>query len=73
MANKVSIVIEKDDDGYFAYSPDLKGCMTQGDTYEEVMKNMREAVDGYLEDMTEEEKKSLSSKEILTASLEIDV
>ena len=28
---KVSVVIEKDEDGYFAYCPELQGCYTQGD------------------------------------------
>jgi hypothetical protein len=26
--------VEKDKDGYFAFSPDLKGCCTQGESYE---------------------------------------
>lgn len=32
MAHKVSIVIEKDEHGYCAYSPELEGCQTQGDS-----------------------------------------
>ena len=43
MPYKVSIVIEKDDFGYYAYSPELEGCQTQGDTFEEVMANIKEA------------------------------
>jgi len=38
-------VVEHDDHGYYAYSPDLPGCQTQGDTFEEVMKNIREAIE----------------------------
>lgn len=49
MSYKFNIVIEKDGDGFFAYIPQLKGCMTQGDTYEEVMKNIKEAAELYLE------------------------
>ena len=69
MSYKVSIVIEKDENGYHAYSPELEGCQTQEDSYEEVIKNMKEAVELYLETLSEEEKKLLLSKEILTTSL----
>lgn len=73
MSNKISIVIEKDEHGYFAYSPELGGCHSQGDTIDEVMVNIKEAVELYLETMTEEEKQFAFSKEILTTSLEVQV
>jgi len=40
------IVIEKepDDPGYFAYSPTLPGCFSNGATIEEAKRNIREAV-----------------------------
>ena len=57
MEYKVSVIIEKDEHGYYAFCPQLDGCHTQGDTLEETMKNIREAVDLYLETMTEEEKR----------------
>jgi predicted RNase H-like HicB family nuclease len=38
MANyHFSVLIEKDKEGYFALCPELQGCYTQGDTYEEVL------------------------------------
>ncbi|MGK2964230.1 MAG: type II toxin-antitoxin system HicB family antitoxin [Tepidiformaceae bacterium] len=45
------IVIEKEpeDPGYFAYSPTLPGCFSNGATIEEARRNMREAVQGHLE------------------------
>lgn len=52
MLNKLSVVIEKDDDGYFAYCPELKGCVTQGDSFEAVMINMKEAIELYLETLS---------------------
>jgi len=73
MSYKFNIIIEKDDNGYFAYIPQLKGCMTQGDTYEEVMKNIKEAAELYLEVLTDEEKKAVLGKEVLTTQLEVDV
>jgi len=40
------IVIEKEaeDSGYFAWSPALPGCLSQGGTIDEARRNMREAM-----------------------------
>jgi predicted RNase H-like HicB family nuclease len=46
----LKIVVERGEDGYFvAHCPSLKSCWTQGKTREEALKNIREAVDLYLE------------------------
>lgn len=73
MSYKVNIIIETDQEGYYAYAPELEGCQTQGNTLEEVMANIREAVELYLETMDEEERKQRLSKEILTTSLEVSI
>jgi len=73
MSYKISVVIEKDQDGYYAYAPELKGCQTQGDTLDEVMANVREAVEVYLESLDPAEREELLSKEILTGSVEVEV
>lgn len=39
-----TVIITKDKDGYFAEVPDLKNCWTQGETFEEVLKNAQEAI-----------------------------
>ena len=49
MSYKASIVIEKDEHGYYAYCPELEGCQTQGDSLGEVIANMKEAIELYLE------------------------
>ncbi|MDI6760695.1 MAG: type II toxin-antitoxin system HicB family antitoxin [Candidatus Brocadiaceae bacterium] len=49
MSYKASIVIEKDEHGYYAYCPELEGCQTQGDSLEGVITNMEEAIELYLE------------------------
>ena len=46
---KVSVIIEKDEYGYYAYCPELEGCQTQGDSLEEVLNNIKEAIELYLE------------------------
>ncbi len=70
---KVNVIIEKDENGYYAYCPELEGCQTQGDSLEEVLANIKEAIELYLETLTEEEIKTYLSKEILTTSLEVKV
>ncbi|EDN66275.1 protein of unknown function UPF0150 [Beggiatoa sp. PS] len=52
MNQKVSIVIEKDEYGYYAYCPELPGCQSQGDTFEEINANIKEAVELYLETLS---------------------
>jgi predicted RNase H-like HicB family nuclease len=73
MSYKVSIVIEKDEHGYYAYSPELEGCQTQGESLEEVIANAKEAVELYLETLSSDEIKELLSKEILTTTVEVQV
>ena len=42
---KFPVIIEKDSDGFFvADCPDLAGCHTQGDTIEEAISNIRDAI-----------------------------
>jgi len=73
MSYKISVVIEKDDYGYYAYSPELEGCQSEGKTLDEVLNNIKEAVELYLETMTAEEINEIMSKEILTTSLEVKI
>jgi len=47
---RFSVVIEKDSDGYFASCPELQGCYTQGDTYEDVLENIKDAMRLHIED-----------------------
>ncbi len=70
---KVNIIIEKDKNGYFAFCPELKGCHTQGDPLEEVLENIKEAIELYVEPLSEEEKEYCLSQEILTTSLEVNI
>jgi predicted RNase H-like HicB family nuclease len=44
------VVIEKDEEGYFASCPTLQGCYTQGDSYEETLQKIQDAIRLHLED-----------------------
>ncbi len=50
--NKINlpVIIEKDEEGYFAYCPSLQGCYTQGDSYEEIIENIKDAISLHIED-----------------------
>ena len=44
------IVIEGNADGYFVSCPALQGCYSQGDTYEEAVENIKDAIRLHLQD-----------------------
>ena len=39
---------DKDEGGFWAEVPALRGCNTQGRTYQETVRNARQAIEGYL-------------------------
>lgn len=47
---KFSVLIEKDADGFFAKCEELQGCYTQGETFDEAVENIKEALHLHLED-----------------------
>ncbi len=51
---KYLMVIEPTGTGFSAYSPDLPGCVSTGETREEVEQNMQEAIELHLEGLREE-------------------
>lgn len=47
---KLKVVLEPSEDGgYTVYVPALPGCISEGETIEEALKNIREAIELYLE------------------------
>ncbi|MGA3324284.1 MAG: type II toxin-antitoxin system HicB family antitoxin [Terriglobia bacterium] len=44
------VILEGDQDGYFVSCPALQGCYSQGETYEEAMANIKDAMRLHLED-----------------------
>ena len=57
MTAKLSMICSKQSNGaYFAICPEIKGCFTQGDTYEEAYANLKELVEITMkEELTEED------------------
>ena len=70
---RVSVVIEKVKDGYYAFSPDLQGCYTQGDTFEEVITNIKDVVRLHIEDRLESGEEILLPESVSLTALEVAV
>lgn len=52
MRHKYTILLETEEEGgYHAYCPRLPGCHSQGETIEETLANIREAIEVYLESL----------------------
>jgi predicted RNase H-like HicB family nuclease len=71
MMRKISVVIEQDEHGCYAWCPELKGCQSQGSTIEETLVNIREAVELYLETLTDDERLTSSHQVVLTTAIEV--
>jgi predicted RNase H-like HicB family nuclease len=76
MTAKLSMICSKQsNDTYFAVCPEIMGCFTQGDTYEEAFANLKELVEVTIkEDLTEEEIRNIiQSKAKIFSEFEIAV
>ena len=51
---KFLVVIEKAEDNYSAYLPDIPGCVSTGNTIDETLHNIKEALEFHLEGLAEE-------------------
>lgn len=55
MSKNFTVLIEKGEDGYYIGSVlELKGCHSQGETIDELLKNIKEAIELYMEVKGEE-------------------
>ena len=51
---KYAVVIERADQNYAAYVPDLPGCIATGETLEQAEKSIREAIEFHIEGLKED-------------------
>jgi predicted RNase H-like HicB family nuclease len=52
---KYTVIIEKgNESGYVAYAPALRGCVSQGKTRPEALRNIKEAMETYIEALIED-------------------
>lgn len=51
MKQRFHVIIQRDEDGgYIGRVPELQGCLSQGDTLDELMGNIKEAIELCLEE-----------------------
>jgi predicted RNase H-like HicB family nuclease len=62
---KYPVVVHKSVYGYDVHCPILPGCHSQGDTLEEALENIKDAIATYLEMISIEEKGSLYEVEVV--------
>ena len=55
---KYTVVINKSEYGFDVHCPALPGCHSQGDTFEEALENIKDAIITYLQMIEEETKDS---------------
>jgi predicted RNase H-like HicB family nuclease len=67
------VVIEQDRDGYYAECPVLQGCYTQGDTYDEVVANIKDAIRLHVQDRLESGEPIIEPEMVTLATLEVTV
>jgi predicted RNase H-like HicB family nuclease len=62
---KLKIVLEPSDEGGFtAFVPTLPGCISEGETKEDAVKNIREAIELYLEPVEDDLALSADAEQI---------
>ena len=62
---KLKVYLEPSEEGgYTAIVPSLPGCISEGDTKEEALKNIREAIELYLESVEDDTFKVLRAEEM---------
>jgi len=70
---RFAAVIERDEEGYYAFCPELQGCYTQGETYEEALRNIEDAVRLHIEDRFANGEEIPLTKSVSLTSVEIAV
>jgi predicted RNase H-like HicB family nuclease len=70
---KYLIVIEQAKGNLSAYIPDIPGCVTVGDSVDEILANMREALQGHLELMAEDGEEIPEPTSIGAGYVEVEV
>ena len=67
-----TVIIHKaEEGGYWAEVPALPGCFSQGETVEEALKNVREAIEAHLQALREEGQEIPGEGEVLLARVEV--
>ncbi len=70
---QLPIIIEKDKDGYFVFCPELQGCYSQGETYEEALENIKDAIKLHIQDRSANKEALDPARSVSLSTVEIAV
>ena len=70
---KLAVILEEDGDGVFVSCPALDGCYSQGDTREEALENIKDAIRLYLLDLIENNEEIPQEKAPEVETVEVTV
>lgn len=65
------IMHQAEEGGYWAEVPALSGCYSQGESIEETMENVREAIEAHLEALKEDQQEIPSEGKLLIGKVEV--
>jgi predicted RNase H-like HicB family nuclease len=65
------LVYKAEEGGYWAEVPSLPGCYSQGETVEETMKNIKEAIEAHILALKEEEEKVPAEEDFIIARVNV--
>ncbi len=67
------IIIERDAEGFYVSCPPLQGCYNQGDTYDEALSNIKDAIRLHLEDRRADHDELAEAKSFSLSTVEVSV
>lgn len=68
----VLLTPDTEDGGYVAECPMIPGCISEGDTVEEALANIKDAIEGCLESMAAQQEAMPEEQAIIVATVEVD-
>jgi predicted RNase H-like HicB family nuclease len=70
--NKITLPVI-DEEGYFASCPSLQGCYTQGDSYEEILENIKDVILLHIQDRIANGEELPKISQLSLTSVEVNV
>jgi predicted RNase H-like HicB family nuclease len=72
---KLTVILtpDEEDGGYVATCPAIQGCVSEGETVEEALTNIREAIAGCLESLAAHQHPLPHESGVIVATIEVDV
>ncbi len=73
MKQRYTVILEAEEEGgYHVYCPSLPGCHSEGETIEEALRNVREAIEVYLESLLAHGEPLPNESGLVIASAEVE-